>query len=619
MECCFLLSTFFTMNRFFFVLLIAFILTGCNKKTEEAAVDSAAVPAEVQTLGISMPTPEMLTALGPENDIPIRHLQPDAILALVGKPKQFLVSPISIGNEPLISEYMMQGMQLYRFDLKKVERFVQTSGLPVTAAINVPNPQDPNALPQQQIIPIARRTTVVTFDAPIEKAAFFTTVLNIDPAALETRKRTDGKIEYYDLTPADIIIPQRLAVGLIDERNVVFVEGVEADIKAIFSDTIPKNAVLDRLKHTPLDADDLTIITSLEGQNISPQMLEMMMGQLGQAGFIPQNLVSVITQNLRSLSISLKISAAVGQPVISITAEGRDEKSGEAIAEAIRGLIIGGQTTMIAMSDEAKKTLPIPADFALSLLNAMSVEVNAAQVYTVLNNFETLMTTVKDAIHNQQTLVQERQMQQRRAEQFMMISELWRTYYDEHKKFPTDITDAEGKPLLSWRVALLPKLGLEDLYKQFKLDEPWDSETNKALLTSMPFIYHPMVPEVTPPKTIVRFFDSEGTPLANKDLKPEDIKIPATTLLFVAVTPQYAVEWTKPDSLALDMNKISEITGDTLFGIMFDGQICYTPLLPNTHADYEKQRKNIEAMIKGLPLQTTPPQGVPTPAPVPQQ
>jgi hypothetical protein len=274
---------------------------------------------------------------------------------------------------------------------------------------------------------------------------------------------------------------------------------------------------------------------------------------------------------------------------------------------------------MIAMSDEAKKTLPIPADFALSLLNAMSVEVKGSQVHTVLNNFETLMTTVKNAIHDQQTMVQENQMRQRRAEQFMMLSELWRTYYEEHKKFPADIMDAEGKPLLSWRVALLPKLGLEDLYKKFKLDEPWDSETNKALLTSMPLIFHPLVSGVVPPKTIVRFFDSEGTPLANKNLKPEDIKTPPTTLLFVAVSPQYAVEWTKPDSLALDMSKIIDITGNTLFGIMFDGQICYTPLLPATEAEYEKQRQNIEAMIKGLPLQLTSPQPQAAPTSPPQE
>jgi len=51
---------------------------------------------------------------------------------------------------------------------------------------------------------------------------------------------------------------------------------------------------------------------------------------------------------------------------------------------------------------------------------------------------------------------------------------------------PPAITDASGKPLLSWRVAILPYIEQDDLYKQFKVDEPWDSENNKKLISSMP-------------------------------------------------------------------------------------------------------------------------------------
>ena len=50
--------------------------------------------------------------------------------------------------------------------------------------------------------------------------------------------------------------------------------------------------------------------------------------------------------------------------------------------------------------------------------------------------------------------------------------------------------DASGKtPLLSWRVMILPYLDQAKLYKKFKLDEPWDSEHNKALLKEMPKIF----------------------------------------------------------------------------------------------------------------------------------
>src|SRR5687768_14786905 len=44
---------------------------------------------------------------------------------------------------------------------------------------------------------------------------------------------------------------------------------------------------------------------------------------------------------------------------------------------------------------------------------------------------------------------------------------------------PMDITDEKGKPLLSWRVRILPYLGEEAILTQFKFTEPWDSENNK--------------------------------------------------------------------------------------------------------------------------------------------
>jgi hypothetical protein len=54
---------------------------------------------------------------------------------------------------------------------------------------------------------------------------------------------------------------------------------------------------------------------------------------------------------------------------------------------------------------------------------------------------------------------------------------------------PPAICSKEGKPLLSWRVALLPYLGHHDLYQRFRLDQPWDSPYNKLLLAQIPTIY----------------------------------------------------------------------------------------------------------------------------------
>jgi hypothetical protein len=57
---------------------------------------------------------------------------------------------------------------------------------------------------------------------------------------------------------------------------------------------------------------------------------------------------------------------------------------------------------------------------------------------------------------------------------------------------PAATFDAHGKPLLSWRVLILPYFGGEyqkELYQQFRLDEPWDSPHNLPLVNQMPRQY----------------------------------------------------------------------------------------------------------------------------------
>src|SRR5262249_25696015 len=49
-----------------------------------------------------------------------------------------------------------------------------------------------------------------------------------------------------------------------------------------------------------------------------------------------------------------------------------------------------------------------------------------------------------------------------------------------NRHFPAQaVYSPDGKPLLSWRVLILPYIEHDDLYKQFHLDEPWDSAHNK--------------------------------------------------------------------------------------------------------------------------------------------
>ena len=71
-------------------------------------------------------------------------------------------------------------------------------------------------------------------------------------------------------------------------------------------------------------------------------------------------------------------------------------------------------------------------------------------------------------------------------------------YLDANDKFPEDIKDAAGKPILSWRVALLPYLEQQPLFQQFKLNEAWDSPANQMASKSTVAGYSAGTPQTGP-------------------------------------------------------------------------------------------------------------------------
>ncbi|ODA28493.1 DUF1559 family PulG-like putative transporter [Planctopirus hydrillae] len=129
-------------------------------------------------------------------------------------------------------------------------------------------------------------------------------------------------------------------------------------------------------------------------------------------------------------------------------------------------------------------------------------------------------------------------------------------YHEQNGRFPRANGDGEGRQTgLSWRVHLLPYLDENTLYKQFRLNEPWDSEHNKKLISKMPHFYKSPGVKVTG-KTSIHVITGPGT------IFPDDAKRgtamgdisdgTANTIMAVQADPSTAVEWTKPGGLPFD-------------------------------------------------------------------
>ncbi|MEK6257256.1 MAG: DUF1559 domain-containing protein [Planctomycetota bacterium] len=157
-------------------------------------------------------------------------------------------------------------------------------------------------------------------------------------------------------------------------------------------------------------------------------------------------------------------------------------------------------------------------------------------------------------------------------------------YEATYSKFPRANGNGEGNQTgLSWRVHLLPFLGQADLYQQFRLDEPWDSDHNKTLIEKMPAIFQS--PGVTEEgKTSMHVFTGKDTPFDGEKGKSfrDFTDGTANTILAVLAGADTADVWTKPGGLKFDpaacKKALGEITDKTFLAIIAEGSVRSIPL-----------------------------------------
>jgi prepilin-type processing-associated H-X9-DG protein len=150
----------------------------------------------------------------------------------------------------------------------------------------------------------------------------------------------------------------------------------------------------------------------------------------------------------------------------------------------------------------------------------------------------------------------------RRAQSVNNIKQIGLAFHNYHSvndRFPPQaIADRDGKPLLSWRVAILPFVEQQGLFDEFKRDEPWDSPHNKSLLERMPTLYTIPGADAGPGMTFYRGFSGEGALFDPKVKLGVGIATvtDGTSNTLGIVEAREAVPWTKPDAeIAFDATR----------------------------------------------------------------
>jgi hypothetical protein len=116
------------------------------------------------------------------------------------------------------------------------------------------------------------------------------------------------------------------------------------------------------------------------------------------------------------------------------------------------------------------------------------------------------------------------------------------------------IRDPSGKPLLSWRVSLLLFVDQGALYKEFHLNEPWNSDHNKSLIARMPDVFACPNSHAAPGSTSYLAVTGPGSVFeGSQSLKLlEILDGTSNTMAIVEANDSRAVPWTCPDDLAYD-------------------------------------------------------------------
>ena len=257
-------------------------------------------------------------------------------------------------------------------------------------------------------------------------------------------------------------------------------------------------------------------------------------------------------------------------PLLSIRIHMTDDRSAELTRELLQIGFAQALTQLAKEDPSATELINLLQEFPKIQQQESTVEVQL--------DFE----TKGQELLNQQVIAaisaaRESAKRNKRMNDFKLVVLAMHNFHSVNKHFPAPaaITDAKGKPLLSWRVAILPYFEQNALYDQFRLDEPWDSPHNLKLLKTMPAVYvnerHPELAaqgKTTVVRAIYKGHDERREATRDEEHVPTEINArdmtyylapwlefadyvdgTSNTALIVEVNPENAVPWTKPGRL----------------------------------------------------------------------
>ncbi len=401
--------------------------------------------------------------------------------------------------------------------------------------------------------------SVANFNPPQEPAvagvAYFSEPLDPDLAFGQIKaraKRISAAGKEYWVAPQ----PQNFAFHLPDNRTIVVAP--EPVLKQMLTgQPAANNPLIQRLKQTDFSAHAVAVV-SLDA--IRDQVTALM----AQAPPLPPQFQKFT--EIPELTSAVEVRAQIGGgPDLQWSFHARDAQAATQLEHLLNGAVAIGKELILAQMGQQFQGADDPvqqasAQYMRRFVNHIAALVKPVrrgeQVTISIDTQGSWATTGILAALLLPAIQAARQAAQRNASinNMRQIGLALLNHHDVYKSFPPRaIVDKQGKPLLSWRVQVLPYVDENELYKQFRLDEPWDSEHNKKLLAQMPAVYrNPSLPDDSKTNYLVPvgedtiFSGDEGARIG--DIRDGTSK----TVMVLEVDADRAVPWTKPDDYEVE-------------------------------------------------------------------
>jgi hypothetical protein len=252
---------------------------------------------------------------------------------------------------------------------------------------------------------------------------------------------------------------------------------------------------------------------------------------------------SVVTKGVSWAAVGIELSP---RPELRLTIQSADAQAAEAfrskMAEVFR---------LVGLQKEVRATAPKFGEIAAALLPT----VEGDRLVLVLNEQNGGVEKVVSLLTPPIKAARGAAARAQSTNNLKQLALAMHNYHSVNKHFVLPASRGkDGKPLLSWRVYMLPYIEQDALFKQFHLDEPWDSPHNRTLIDKMPTIYR--LPGSKLEKGRTNYLLPVGGGAVFEADKPTLLKDitdgTSNTIMIVEADDDHAVIWTKPEDLSFD-------------------------------------------------------------------